>query len=156
MKHYTINYSNMGKTDKSDKRQTHDTQRNDNYKIILMLAHSLRRFPSIKTTLGIGPTFLTRNLRDRLLTSEKSRSALNGLKHTSVTFQIRYANGGHFSCDMAKYSTRPMNKVWAFRRTPFSLDKCFIFPYRTQIEQRILWRDQVTHDITAVHCNSNS
>ena len=27
-----------------------------------------------------------------------------------------------FECDMRKYSTRSMNKVWAFRRTPYSLD----------------------------------
>ena len=29
-----------------------------------------------------------------------------------------------FECDMGKYSTRPMNKVCAFRRTPYSLDEC--------------------------------
>ena len=29
-------------------------------------------------------------------------------------------------CDMGKYSTRPMSKLWAF-----SLDMCCIFPYRT-------------------------
>ena len=29
-------------------------------------------------------------------------------------------------CDIGKYSTRQMNKVWAFRRTPYSLDECCI------------------------------
>ena len=36
-----------------------------------------------------------------------------------------------FDCDIGKYSTRPRYKVWAFRRTPYSLDMCSIFPYRT-------------------------
>ena len=30
-----------------------------------------------------------------------------------------------------------MNKVWAFRRTPYSLDMCCIFQYRTKNEQRL-------------------
>ena len=39
-----------------------------------------------------------------------------------------------FECGIGKYSTRPRNKVWAFRRTPYSLDMCCIFPYRTKMK----------------------
>ena len=42
----------------------------------------------------------------------------------------------HFSCDIGKYSTCPMNNVFDWRTlriTPYSLDECCIFPYRTQM-----------------------
>ena len=39
----------------------------------------------------------------------------------------------HFSCDIGKYSTHQTNKVFAWRLTPYSLDECCIFQYRTQI-----------------------
>ena len=42
-----------------------------------------------------------------------------------------------FECDMGKYSTRSMNKVWALRRTPYSLSECCIFTYRTKNEHRL-------------------
>ena len=38
-----------------------------------------------------------------------------------------------FECGIGKYSTRQRNKVWAFRRTPYPLDMCCIFPYRTKM-----------------------
>ena len=38
-----------------------------------------------------------------------------------------------FECGIGKYSTRPRNKVWAFRRTPYSLDMCCIFSYCTKM-----------------------
>ena len=38
-----------------------------------------------------------------------------------------------FECGIGKYNTRLRNKVWAFRRTPYSLDMGCIQPYRTQI-----------------------
>ena len=36
-----------------------------------------------------------------------------------------------FECDIGKYGTRSMNKVWAFRIPSYSLDECCIFPYCT-------------------------
>ena len=49
-----------------------------------------------------------------------------------------------------------MNKVWAFRRTPYSLDMCCIFPYCTKNEERLYCpHKQNTRDITAVICDSN-
>ena len=39
----------------------------------------------------------------------------------------------YFSFNMGKYNARPMNKVLAFRRAPYSLDDGCIFLYRTQI-----------------------
>ena len=39
----------------------------------------------------------------------------------------------HFLCNMSKFSTCPINKAFDWRPTPYSLDKCCIFPYRTQI-----------------------
>ena len=50
-----------------------------------------------------------------------------------------------FECDMGKYSTRPMKKVWAFRRTLYSLDMCYIFPYRTKNEQRLYFLTRSSH-----------
>ena len=38
-----------------------------------------------------------------------------------------------FECGIGKYSTRPRNKVWAFRQTPYPLYMCCIFPYRTKM-----------------------
>ena len=53
-----------------------------------------------------------------------------------------------FECDMGKYSTRPMNEVWAFRRTPYSLDMCCIFTHLTKINNVCIFlHDQVTHNI---------
>ena len=37
-----------------------------------------------------------------------------------------------FECDIGKYSTCSMNKVWAFRRTLYSWNMCCIFPYFTR------------------------
>ena len=34
---------------------------------------------------------------------------------------------------MEKYSAYPINKVLAYRLTPYALDECCIFPYRTQM-----------------------
>ena len=42
-----------------------------------------------------------------------------------------------FECDMGKYSTRSTNKVWASRRTPYSLNMCCVFTYHTKNEQRL-------------------
>ena len=50
-----------------------------------------------------------------------------------------------FEWDMGKYSTRPMNKVWAFRRTPYSLDMCCIFHYRTKNEHRLYFLTRSGH-----------
>ena len=50
-----------------------------------------------------------------------------------------------FECDMRKYSTCPMNKVWAFRRTPYSLDMCCIFTYCTKNEQRLYFLTRSSH-----------
>ena len=50
-----------------------------------------------------------------------------------------------FECDMGKYNTSPMNKVWAFRRTPYSLDMCCIFPYLTRNEQRLYFLARSSH-----------
>ena len=38
-----------------------------------------------------------------------------------------------FESGIGKYSTHPRHKVWAFRRTPYFLDICCIFLYRTKI-----------------------
>ena len=45
----------------------------------------------------------------------------------------RYANGVHLSAVLENTADRPRNKVWAFRRTPYSLAMCCIFPYRTKM-----------------------
>ena len=46
---------------------------------------------------------------------------------------------------MGKYSTCPMNKVWAFRRTLYLLDLCCIFSYRTKNEQRLYFLTRSSH-----------
>ena len=50
-----------------------------------------------------------------------------------------------FECGMGKYSTRSMNKVWAFRRTPCLLNMCCIFTYRTKNEHRLYFLTRSTH-----------
>ena len=50
-----------------------------------------------------------------------------------------------FECDMGKYSTRSMHKVWAFRRTPCSLNMCCIFTYRTKNVQRLYFLTRSPH-----------
>ena len=50
-----------------------------------------------------------------------------------------------FGCDVGKYSTCPMNKMWAFRRTPYSLDICCIFQYRTKNEQLLYFLTRSSH-----------
>ena len=57
-----------------------------------------------------------------------------------------------FECDMGKYSTRSMNKVWAFGRTPYSFDECCIFQYRTKYEQRLYFLTRKRH--TWHNCNT--
>ena len=52
-------------------------------------------------------------------------------KHKLQILQNKICKRCSFEC--GKYSTRPRNKVWAFRRTPYSLDMCCIFPYRTKM-----------------------
>ena len=42
-------------------------------------------------------------------------------------------NAAHFSCDMGKYSPRPMNKIFAWRLTPYFLNECYILPYSTEM-----------------------
>ena len=55
---------------------------------------------------------------------------------------------------MGKHSTHPMNKVWAFRRTPHSLDMCVFSNIARKMNNVCIFsHDQVTHDITAVHCS---
>ena len=53
---------------------------------------------------------------------------------------------GRLSCrpceKIQKYSTCPRNKVWAFRRTPYSLDECCIFQYYPA------WPGSLTHFAT--------
>ena len=53
-----------------------------------------------------------------------------------------------FECDMGNYSTRSMNKVWAFRRAPYSLNMCCIFTYRTRNEQRLYFLTRSSHTYT--------
>ena len=57
-----------------------------------------------------------------------------------------------FECDMGKYSTRPMNKVRAFRRK-----FCVVFSHiaRKMSNVCIFSHDQVTHDITVIDCSAN-
>ena len=38
-----------------------------------------------------------------------------------------------FDCGIGQYSTRPRNKVWAYRRIPYSFEMTCIFPYRTKM-----------------------
>ena len=45
---------------------------------------------------------------------------------------IKYTNCVNFGCDMGKYSTGSMNRMWAFRRIPYSLNEWCIFPYRNE------------------------
>ena len=53
-----------------------------------------------------------------------------------------------FECDMGKYSTRSINKVWAFRRTPYSLDMCCISHIERKINNVCIFsHDQVMHHI---------
>ena len=44
-----------------------------------------------------------------------------------------------FECDMGKYSSCPMNKAL------YSLDMCYIFPYRTKNEQRLYFLTRSSH-----------
>ena len=44
-----------------------------------------------------------------------------------IQCKIRYTKECLFECNMGKYSPRPRNKVCAFRRTPYSLERCCIF-----------------------------
>ena len=59
-----------------------------------------------------------------------------------------------FECGIRKYSTRPRNKVWAFRRTPYFLDKCFIFPYRTKMNTVCIFSHNCPKLLTAVEVYS--
>ena len=62
-----------------------------------------------------------------------------------------------FKCDMEKYSTRSMNKVWTFRRTPYSLVTCCMFPDCPKNEHCFIFSHSVmsvTHDTTAIHYSS--
>ena len=61
------------------------------------------------------------------------RTTIYGSYVISDVIVLENTNVVHFSCDMGKYSTCPMNKVFAWRLTPYSLDECCIFPYRTQM-----------------------
>ena len=47
--------------------------------------------------------------------------------------------------DMGKYSTRPVNKVGAFRRTPYSLNGCCISLYCTKNEQPLYFFTRSHH-----------
>ena len=44
-----------------------------------------------------------------------------------------------------------MNKVWAFRRTPYSLDECCIPPYRTKNEQSFYFLTRSSHTWQTCH-----
>ena len=45
-----------------------------------------------------------------------------------------------FQCDKEKYSTCSMNKVWAFRQTPYLLNMCCIFSLQLQEPVRIIFK----------------
>ena len=50
-----------------------------------------------------------------------------------------------------KYNTSSMDKVWAFRRIPYSLNECCIFTYHTKNEQRLYFLTQSSHTSCAWH-----
>ena len=45
-------------------------------------------------------------------------------KMQTVFIWVRY-----FSCNIGEYNTRPMNKVFAWRLTPYLFDECCILQY---------------------------
>ena len=51
----------------------------------------------------------------------------------------------------------PMNNVWAFRRTSYSLDMCCSFQYRTENEQRLHFPTRSSHTWHnhPIHCSLN-
>ena len=44
-----------------------------------------------------------------------------------------------------RYGTRPMNKVWVFEQTPYSLDTCSIVPYQTKNERCLYFLTRSSH-----------
>ena len=94
----------------------HARSQNKNTDLLMILARLWRlKFPYTRMWI---------RTRDRNTTNTIQRLWQNGV----------YANGAHL---MAGYSTRPMNKVWAFRRTSCSSAMCCIFSCRMQNEQRL-------------------
>ena len=64
-----------------------------------------------------------------------------------IPVNIRICKRCSFECDIGKYSTR-MNNVWAFRRTPCSLNMCCIFTYRSKNELRLYFLTRSSHAYT--------
>ena len=61
-----------------------------------------------------------------------------------------------FECDIGKNSTRLINKVRVFRRTPYSLNMCCMFPYCAKNEQRLYFLTRSRHTWHfAKYCSSN-
>ena len=63
----------------------------------------------------------------------------------SVEYHAKICKRCSLECDMGKYSTRSMNKVWAFRRTPCSLNMCCIFTYGTKNGQSLYFLTRSSH-----------
>ena len=59
-----------------------------------------------------------------------------------------------FPCGIEKYSTCPRNKVFAYRLTPYPLDECCIFQYRTQMNTVCMSYQRFTY--ISMLCSSSS
>ena len=85
-------------------------------------SHTLHSDFHYETYIGISPY--------RTLAVGLVWTAIYG-SHVKCDLIVReHTKVAHFSYDMGKYR---MNKVFAWRLTPYSLDECCIFPYRTQM-----------------------
>ena len=116
-----------------------------------------RDWPSLKVVMAIDRVYNDDGSREYTVSLKWSpvlyygppisHSLRDHLYHTDL-YRIHgvwwYANAVH----LKKYSTRPMNKVWAFRRTPYSLDMCCIFTYRKENEQRLYILTRLLSHIT--------
>ena len=87
----------------------------------------------------LSPTVPTDNPHSILHLANKYRTpavvwtALYG-NYVICDFIVREnTNVVHFSCDIGKYITCLMRKVFAQGLTPYSLSECCIFPYRAQM-----------------------
>ena len=70
--------------------------------------------------------------------NEVGKPSSPGMRTISVRYgENKICKRCSFECGIGKYSTRPRNKVWAFRQTPYSLDMCCIFQYRTKMNNTV-------------------
>ena len=112
---------------------------------IFLIRHNLTstdvRLWRIKTVPALKGLITPRNIEWEHIERRAHKKALYSLD-ASLNMICKRCS---LECDMGKYSTRPMCKVWAFRRTPCTLDECCVSFHCAKNEQRLYFLRGSSH-----------